>query len=147
MSKDGLLPSSLARVHKSFKTPWINTIIVGIAAAGASGFLSLDALSDLTNVGSLAAFALVCITVIYLRFSNPGLVRPFRTPLFPFVPIAGAIMCAFLLMSLMAGAGTRNFFLIYLAVGILVYFLFGIRNSKLGRGIVVEGSEPGPMEG
>ena len=146
MSKDGLLPASLALVHKKFKTPWVNTIIVGVAAAGASGFLSLDALADLSNVGSLAAFALVCVTVFYLRVSHPNLERPFRTPLFPFVPIMGALMCAVLLMSLMATEATRNFFLIYLAGGIVIYFVFGIWNSKLGKGEVVLGHEAEPME-
>jgi APA family basic amino acid/polyamine antiporter len=146
MSRDGLLPSALATVHKKFQTPWINTIIVGIAAMGAAGFLSLDALSDLSNVGSLAAFALVCITVIYLRRSDPNLVRPFRTPLFPVVPILGAIMCVILLMSLMSTPATRNFFLIYLVAGIVVYFLYGIRSSKLGRGILVAGAEGEPHE-
>ncbi|MEO8926773.1 MAG: amino acid permease [Caulobacteraceae bacterium] len=146
MSHDGLLPSVLAQVHKRFKTPWINTIIVGIAACGAAGFMSLGALADLTNVGSLTAFALVCITVIYLRVSSPGLKRPFRTPFFPVTPILGAIMCLVLLMSLMSGAATRNFFLIYLAVGIVVYFVYGIWHSELGKGIVVEGHEAAPME-
>jgi APA family basic amino acid/polyamine antiporter len=146
MSRDGLLPSSLALVHKKFKTPWVNTIIVGIAAACASGLLSLDALSDLSNVGSLAAFALVCITVLYLRVSNPELVRPFRTPLFPVVPILGAVMCGVLLMSLMATPATRNFFLIYLAGGIVLYFVYGMWNSKLGKGIEVDGHEASPME-
>ena len=146
MSKDGLLPASLALVHKKFKTPWVNTIIVGIAAACAAGFMSLDALSDLSNVGSLTAFAIVCITVFYLRVSSPGLVRPFRTPFFPVTPILGAIMCLVLLMSLMAGAATRNFFLIYLAVGIVIYFAYGIWNSKLARGVAVVGHEASPME-
>ena len=146
MSRDGLLPASLAIVHPKFKTPWVNTIIVGIAACGAAGFRSLDALSDLSNVGSLAAFALVCITVIYLRFSSPGLVRPFRTPFFPFVPIFGAIMCAVLLMSLMSGANTRNFFLSYLGLGIVVYFAYGMWHSKLGRGVTITGHEAAPME-
>lgn len=146
MSRDGLLPGSLAVVHKRFKTPWINTIIVGVAACGAAGFMSLDALSDLSNVGSLAAFTLVCITVIYLRFSSPGLARPFRTPFFPVTPILGALMCLVLLMSLMAGAATRNFFLTYLAIGIVVYFIFGIWNSKLGKGEEVVGHEAAPME-
>ena len=146
MSRDGLLPSSLAVVHKVFKTPWINTIIVGIAAACAAGFMSLDALSDLSNVGSLAAFAIVCITVLYLRVAKPGLKRPFRTPFFPVVPILGAVMCAVLLMSLMAGAATRNFFLIYLGVGFLLYFVYGVWNSKLGKGILVGGGEPEPMD-
>jgi APA family basic amino acid/polyamine antiporter len=146
MSRDGLLPSHLAVVHKTFKTPWINTIIVGAAACGAAGFMSLDALSDLSNVGSLAAFSLVCITVLYLRFARPDLKRPFRTPLFPVVPILGALMCLTLLMSIMANEATRKFFLWYLAGGIVIYFLFGMWNSKLGKGIRVEGSEADPME-
>jgi APA family basic amino acid/polyamine antiporter len=145
MSRDGLLPSALSLVHKKFLTPWVNTIIVGVAAMCAAGFLSLNALSDLANVGSLAAFALVCLTVIYLRKSEPNLVRPFRTPLFPLVPILGAVMCVILLMSLMANPATRTFFLIYLVGGIAVYFLYGIRKSKLGRGIIVTGGEPEPF--
>ncbi len=146
MSRDGLLPNSLAKVHPKFKTPWINTILVGLVACLAAGFMSLDQLSDVSNVGSLTAFALVCVTVLYLRYRNPELERPFRTPLFPAVPILGAVMCLVLLMSLMAGQATRRFFLLYLAVGVVIYFLFGIRNSRLGRGIVVTGHEPEPME-
>src|ERR1019366_2377215 len=75
MSRDGLLPSIMSVVHKRFKTPLINTILVGVMACGAAGFLSLDSLADLSNVGSLAAFSLVCITVIYLRVSSPDLAR------------------------------------------------------------------------
>jgi APA family basic amino acid/polyamine antiporter len=133
MSHDGLLPSQLAVVHKRFKTPWINTIIVGVVAAGGAGLMSLDALSDLTNVGSLAAFAIVCGTVIYLRITHPKMARPFRAPLYPLVPILGVLMCVFLLLSLMAIPATRNFFLIYLAVGIAIYFAYGLWFSKLGR--------------
>jgi APA family basic amino acid/polyamine antiporter len=146
MSRDGLLPKSLAVVHKTFHTPWINTIIVGLAVMGAAGFMSLDALSNLANVGSLAAFALVCVTVMYLRASNPELVRPFKVPFYPLVPILGVIMCLILLLSLMASAPTRNFFLIYLAGGIVIYFLYGIRASNLGKGILVKGHEATPME-
>jgi APA family basic amino acid/polyamine antiporter len=146
MSRDGLLPKSLAVVHKTFKTPWINTIIVGIAAMGAAGFLSLDALSDLTNVGSLAAFMLVCVTVVYLRATNPELIRPFRTPFYPLTPVLGALMCLVLLMSLMSTPATRNFFLIYLAAGIVIYFVYGIRSSNLGRGVIVTGHEASPLE-
>jgi APA family basic amino acid/polyamine antiporter len=146
MSRDGLLPSPLAVVHRRFKTPWINTIIVGVAASCAAGLLSLDALSDLANVGSLTAFALVCLTVLYLRWKDPDLHRPFRTPLFPVVPILGAVMCAVLVMSLMATPTTRHFFLVYLAGGILVYFAFGMWNSKLAKGELVVGHEPSPYE-
>ena len=134
MAHDGMLPPILARVHPKFRTPWINTLIVGVCAAGAAGFTSLDSLSNLTNVGSLAAFAIVCITVLYLRYTSPDMVRPFRAPFSPVTPIIGALMCMFLLMSLMSHAATRNFFLIYLVVGIGVYFAYGIRHSKLARG-------------
>ncbi len=135
MSRDGLVPPALAAVHPRFKTPWINTIIVGVIVCCATGFLSLDVLGDVTNVGSLTAFALVCITVIYLRVSNPGLDRPFKTPLFPVTPVMGALMCGVLLMSLMAVEVTRNFFLIYLGLGIVVYFAYGMRNSRLSKGL------------
>ncbi|HEX3915747.1 MAG TPA: amino acid permease [Caulobacteraceae bacterium] len=134
MSHDGLLPPQLAAVHKRFKTPWINTIIVGLVAAGSAGFLSLDTLSEVTNVGTLAAFTIVCITVIYLRVTHPKMDRPFRTPLYPIVPILGAIMCIVLLMSLMGVEKTRNFFIVYMLVGVAVYFLYGLWNSKLGKG-------------
>lgn len=144
MARDGLLPNIFAIVHSKFKTPWINTIVVGAVTAGFAGFMSLDALANLTNVGSLMAFALVCLTVLYLRYAHPDLKRPFRTPLFPAVPILGALMCLFLLMSLMAHEPTRNFFVYYLIGGVALYFLYGIRNSKLGKGIIVRGAEPNP---
>ena len=139
MARDGLLPTALAAVHKSFKTPWINTIIVGCFTATCAGFLGLDTLSDVTNVGSLAAFAIVCVTVLYLRVTHPDMPRPFRTPLFPLTPILGVIMCAILMMSLMAVVKTRNFFIIYLAVGFVIYFFYGMWNSKLNRGAVGRG--------
>jgi APA family basic amino acid/polyamine antiporter len=146
MSRDGLLPRVLASVHPKFKTPWINTIIVGVAACFAAGFLPISTLSNVTNVGSLTAFAIVCITVIYLRISEPKLHRPFRTPLYPVVPILGAVMCLMLIMSLMARAETRNFFIPYVLGGVLVYFLYGAWNSNLRKGIKVGGHEAAPME-
>src|SRR6185312_10678229 len=146
MSHDGLLPSQLAVVHKRFKTPWINTIIVGVVAAFSAGFLSLDTLSEVTNVGTLAAFTIVCGTVIYLRVSHPAMARPFRTPLYPVVPILGMLMCLTLLMSLMGVEKTRNFFLVYMGLGVLVYFAFGLWNSKLGRGIATAPDRLAGME-
>jgi len=145
MARDGLLPPIIAKVHPVLKTPWINTIIVGCFTATCAGFLSLETLSDVTNVGSLAAFAIVCITVIYLRITHPNMPRPFKTPLFPLTPILGVIMCAILMMSLMAVVKTRNFFIVYLAVGFLIYFFYGMWHSKLRKGIVVEGHEPEPF--
>ncbi len=144
MARDGLLPAPLAIVHQKFRTPWINTLIVGVLAAGAAGFMSLDALADLTNVGSLAAFAIVCVTVLYMRIAAPDLKRPFRVPFYPATPILGAVLCLFLLMSLMAKDATRNFFVIYLVGGIVLYFAYGLSHSKLGKGEIVLGAEPTP---
>jgi APA family basic amino acid/polyamine antiporter len=146
MSRDGLLPAQLAAVHKRFKTPWINTIIVGVIAAACAGFLSLETLSDVTNVGTLAAFTIVCGTVIYLRITHKSMARPFRTPFYPVVPILGIIMCLVLLLSLMAVPATRNFFLYYLGGGILIYFVYGMWFSKLGRGETVEGVQLAGMD-
>lgn len=152
MARDGLLPPVLSRVHPRLRTPWINTIMVGVCASLAAGCVSLDSLADLTNVGSLAAFALVCITMMYLRIKAPDLQRPFRSPLFPFTPILGALMCLFLMMSLMSNNATRNFFLSYVGIGILIYFVYGLWHSKLGKGEIDFNPEPaldrarGPME-
>jgi APA family basic amino acid/polyamine antiporter len=115
---------------------------VGFVASCFAGFMPLDSLAKLTSMGSLTAFAVVCITVLYLRVSAPGIKRPFRAPLFPLVPLAGASMCLLLVMSLMAHEATREFFLIYLAGGMVVYFAYGIRHSRLARGDVVIGAEP-----
>jgi APA family basic amino acid/polyamine antiporter len=146
MARDGLIPPVFAQVHPKFKTPWINTLIVGVLACGFAGFMGLDELANLTNVGTLLAFAIVCLSVIYLRFARPDMQRPFKTPLFPVTPVLGALMCLFLLMSLMASESTRNFFLVYLVGGIALYFVYGIWNSKLGRGITVASHEPPPMD-
>jgi APA family basic amino acid/polyamine antiporter len=123
----------------------------------AAGFLSLDALANLTNVGSLIAFAMVCITVIYLRYARPNMNRPFRVPLFPIVPIAGALMCIYLTYPLLSDPEPRpffgisfttgQFFLWYLVLGMIIYFLFGLRNSKLAKGEPYGGHEPQPELG
>jgi APA family basic amino acid/polyamine antiporter len=133
MAKDGLLPSVFARVHSRFKTPWINTLLVGVIAAAFAGIFGIGDLTNYTNVGTLAAFAIVCVTVLYLRASHPSIERPFKAPLFPILPILGAAMCVFLLMSIMADVKTRYFFALYLGAGVVVYFLYSIRHSALER--------------
>jgi basic amino acid/polyamine antiporter, APA family len=146
MARDGLIPTVFAKVHDKFKTPWINTLVVGAIAAAFAGFMGLDALANLTNVGSLAAFAIICLTVLYLRFARPNMERPFKMPL-PvaiIVAILGALMCLFLLMSLMAHVPTRTFFFWYVAGGIVLYFAYGMWNSKLAKGEYVTGHEPNP---
>jgi APA family basic amino acid/polyamine antiporter len=146
MSRDGLLPKAMSVVHKRYQTPWFNTLIVGLIACAAAGFRSLDDLADLSNVGSLAAFSLVCITVIYLRISSPNLERPFRVPFYPIVPVLGAGMCLFLLKSIINKPKTGPFFLAYVGIGFLLYFAYGLWNSRLQKGEVVPGHEATPME-
>ncbi len=149
MARDGLLPSVFARVNKKTQTPVLNTLVVGAIAAGFAGFKGLDFLGDITNVGTLVAFGLICITVIYLRFARPDLNRPFKMPGWLAITIAalGAVMCFVLFMSLMSNAHMRQFFGWYLAGGVVVYFIYGMWNSKLGRGIAVTGHEqPNPVQ-
>jgi APA family basic amino acid/polyamine antiporter len=141
MARDGLIPTVFSTVHRKFKTPWINTLIVGVLACGFAGFMGLDALANVTNVGTLAAFTIVCVTVIYLRYARPDMARQFRTPWFPLTPVLGAAMSLFLLMSLMSDAATRRFFIPYLIIGVVLYFAYGMWNSNLGKGIVVHGHE------
>lgn len=146
MSRDGLLPPIFSMVNPKTKTPWFNTLLVGAVACGFAGFMDLDFLGNITNVGTLVAFSIICVTVIYLRFARPNMPRPFKMPIYAIVPIAtlGALMCFILLMSLMAHELTRNFFLLYLAGGLVIYFVYGMWHSKLARGEVVLGHEPNP---
>ena len=144
MSKDGLLPNVLANVHKQFKTPWINTIITGVVCAAAAAFFDINTLGDLTSVGTLAAFAIVCLAVIWLRRTRPDLKRGFTTPFYPITPILGILSCAFLITRV--EAKVQLFFLYFLIIAVVLYFFYGIWNSKLGKGQVVTGHEPTPME-
>jgi APA family basic amino acid/polyamine antiporter len=141
MARDGLIPPVFSTVHPKFKTPWINTLIVGVLAFVFAGFVGLDELAYLTNVGTLVAFAIVCITVIYLRYARPDMPRVYKTPWFPLTPILGIAGCFILLMNLMARPNTRNFFAVYFVLGVVIYFVYGMWNSKLGKGIVVHGHE------
>ncbi len=146
MARDGLLPPVFAKVNPKTQTPVLNTVVVGVIAAGFAGFTGLDFLGDTTNVGTLVAFMFICITVVYLRFARPELNRPFKMPtwLITTIAVLGAAMCAILVMSLMSSEHTRNFFIPYLIVGVLVYFVYGMWNSKLAKGEVVTGHEANP---
>lgn len=156
MARDGLLPRQFATVHPKFRTPWINTLLVGFAVSLAAGFLSLDALSNLTNVGSLMAFAMVCLTVLFLRVARPDMARPFKAPLFWVVAPAGALMCGWLLFELFTDPESRaffglrfttaQFFVAYLVIGMLVYFGYSMHNSTLGRERRMGASRIAPSE-
>jgi APA family basic amino acid/polyamine antiporter len=141
MARDGLLPRVFATVHSKFRTPWINTMLVGLAVATAAGFFDINFLGDATSVGTLAAFAIVCLTVIWLRRTHPEIPRGYRVPLYPIVPALGILSCLWLITSVPVPVLT--FFGWYVAGGIVLYFLYGMHNSQLAKGHQVpETGEP-----
>ena len=130
MSRDGLLPPFFARVHPKYKTPHVATIITGVIVGLAGAVASLDEMVDLTNIGTLFAFMLVCIGIMVLRVKDPHRRRAFRVPGGPFLlPTLGAVSCVGLAIYLPPSSWMR--FIIWLAVGMVVYFSYGIRHSRL----------------
>jgi basic amino acid/polyamine antiporter, APA family len=132
MSRDRLLPPGLSRVHPRFRTPYRITILVGIVVAALAGFVSLDALADLTNIGTLFAFMLVSIAVVILRRRRPDLPRSFRVPGMPITPVLAVLASLYLMINLVEATWIR--FGVWMAVGFVFYFLYGIRKSRLAPG-------------
>ncbi|MDQ3314109.1 MAG: amino acid permease [Verrucomicrobiota bacterium] len=132
MARDGLLPTYFARLHAKYRTPYITTIWTGVAVGGVAMLTDIGSLADLTNIGTLFAFSLVCIGVIILRKTDPDRRRPFRVPLVPLLPILGVIMCSALMLSLPILTWIR--FFIWLALGLLIYFLYSKGHSRLQHG-------------
>jgi APA family basic amino acid/polyamine antiporter len=128
MARDGLLPPFIARVHPRFRTPHVATILVGVLTGVVAAFEGLAEAADLTSIGTLFAFVLVCLGVIILRHRDPDRPRGFRTPFVPWVPLAGALSCLYLMWSLPHSAKWR--FVVWLAVGLVFYFSYGYRKSR-----------------
>ncbi|MBA3645030.1 MAG: amino acid permease [Gemmatimonadaceae bacterium] len=139
MGRDGLLPPWAARVSKKTRVPVVTTLITGIVVALWSLFGDAGETYDLTNIGTLFAFALVCIGVIVLRYTDPERPRPFRVPFVHFVGIGGALLCVFVMKGLPTLAWVR--FGWWLLIGLVLYFLYGYRHSTLRRG-----TGPVPMD-
>jgi len=131
MSRDGLLPPALSHVHKKYKTPHKTTILTGVIVAIASGLLPIQVVAELCSIGTLFAFIIVCLGVLVLRYTRKDIHRPFKTPLFPFVPAAGVLLCGYLMINLPKTAWER--FLIWLIIGMTIYFSYSRRNSGLRR--------------
>ena len=132
MARDGLLPSKLfGAVHPTWKTPYKSTIITGLAVATAASLLPLNILADLTNIGTLFAFTLVCASVLILRYVDPDRERPFRCPFSPLFPTLGILLCVMLMLSLPSENWMR--LVAWLAVGLAIYFGYGYWNSRLHR--------------
>ncbi len=129
MAKDGLLPKSFAKIHPRFRTPYVTTILTGIVSCFIAGLLPINILSELVSIGTLLAFTIVCISILVLRKTRPDVPRPFKTPWVPLVPIAGAAICMLQMISLPWETWER--LLIWMAIGLLIYFFYSRRNSKL----------------
>ena len=145
MARDGLLPQYFARIHARFRTPYITTIWTGIIVGGVAMLTDIGSLSDLTNIGTLFAFILVCFGVVVLRRTNPDRLRPFRVPLVPLFPILGVIMCFALMFSLPLETWVR--FVVWLVIGLAIYFFYGSSHSRLQKGIDtgITEDEPPPI--
>jgi APA family basic amino acid/polyamine antiporter len=129
MSRDGLLPKYFARVHPRYQTPHVTTIWTGVVVAAVAAIANINEIVELTNIGTLFAFVLVCIGIVILRKTDPDRPRVFRTPLVPLVPLLGIAMCAYLMLGLPTVTWIR--FGVWLLVGMALYFTYGFRNSRL----------------
>jgi APA family basic amino acid/polyamine antiporter len=132
ITKDGLLPNFLSICHEKYKTPHIATILLGSSASLISGIFPLENLVDLANFCVISMFILICATTLYLRYKEPNMVRGFRCPLMPWLPILGMLIFSEFLLS-MPNKSVYWRFLIILAIGLLVYIFYGRFNSKLQK--------------
>ena len=144
MAKDGLLPKGFfADIHPRFRTPWKGTILAGLIAAIVGSVTPIDDIGKMVNIGTLFAFVIVCISVIVLRRKDPDRARPFRTPLVPLVPILGILFNGYMMFEL----GRANWIrlIVWLLIGLLVYFFYSRYHSKVQLGLATStGDRPGP---
>jgi APA family basic amino acid/polyamine antiporter len=130
MANDGLLPKKFfAAIHPKFRTPWKNTILVGLLAAIVGSLTPIDEIGKMVNIGTLLAFVIVSISVMVLRRTNPNQPRPFRTPWVPLIPVLGVITNGYMMINL----GMWNWIRLvgWLAIGLVVYFSYGQKHSRV----------------
>lgn len=146
MARDGLVPPRFfADVHPRFRTPWKSTLLIGLFVALGAGFLPIDALLQMTNIGTLFAFTIVCSAVLIMRRTNPDAERPFRCPLVPVIPILGILMCVLLMFSLPAANWLR--LLGWLGMGLIIYFAYSRQHSFMAKYLADEISAHGVSPG
>jgi basic amino acid/polyamine antiporter, APA family len=131
MSKDGLLPEFVARVHPRFRTPWITSIVTGVGVAIFSALLTVREAGSLVSIGTLLAFVIVSVGILVLRVREPDLPRPFKAPVIWFTAPMGALSALYLMVSLPWSTWQR--LLIWFGIGLVVYFAYGYRHSRIGR--------------
>jgi len=148
MSKDGLLPPVFSAVHPKFRTPWLATILTGSLAMVIAGLFPIGLLGELVSIGTLLAFAIVCAGVFVLRFTDPGIKRPFRVPFFWLVCPLGVFFCGWLMYGLPPDTWAR--LIVWMAIGLVIYFSYGIRRSRLANRAASAAPQtplPGPGSG
>ncbi|HKI86937.1 MAG TPA: amino acid permease [Thermoanaerobaculia bacterium] len=144
MARDGLLPKTFAKVHPRFKTPYVTTILTGLVVAVFSSLMSIDEMVDLTNIGTLFAFILVCIGIPVLRHKDPHRHRPFKVPFGPYLfPLMGAASCVFLMIYLPPASWWR--FIGWLILGLSVYTSYGYARSTIGQELGRPSRTPVPL--
>jgi APA family basic amino acid/polyamine antiporter len=132
LARDGLVPKGFfGDIHPKFRTPWKSTILTGVFVASMAGFIPLSILAEMTSIGTLFAFVIVCGAVMVMRKTNPNANRPFRAPLVPLIPILGILTCLLLMFSLPAENWYR--LIIWLLIGLVIYFLYGRRHSVMAQ--------------
>lgn len=131
MSNDGLLPGFFGQIHSKFRTPWKTNIFFMFFVSVFAGFVPIKDLGHMVSIGTLFAFSLVCIGILVMRKKMPDAPRAFKVPLVPFIPIAGVLVCGYLMFSLNMESWWR--LLIWLGLGIIIYFSYGRKNSKLNQ--------------
>jgi len=142
MARDGLLPPVFGKLHPRFRTPYVGTILTGVICALVAGALPISLLGELVSIGTLLAFVIVCGGVWYLRVKEPNRERPFKTPMVPLVPILGILVCFAMMAFLPLDTWLR--LIIWMAAGLIVYFLYGRHHSLLARAELAGGGPGGP---
>ncbi len=140
MSKDGLLPPVFGAVHPKFRTPWLSQLLTGAVAMLIAGLFPIGLLGELVSIGTLLAFAIVCTGIFVLRFTDPKIQRPFRVPAFWLVAPLGVGFCFFLMSGLPADTWAR--LIVWMAIGLIVYFAYGHKHSKLHQGVTGKSDQP-----
>jgi APA family basic amino acid/polyamine antiporter len=133
MSKDGLLPKPFANISDRFHTPFFSTILVTVVCMLLAGIFPVAILGQLTCMGALLAFAIVCFGILVLRYKQPTLHRPFKTPFVPWIPLAGTLVCIIQMIALPGVTWVQ--FVIWMVVGMLIYFGYSVKNSKARMGL------------
>ncbi|MEJ0009795.1 MAG: amino acid permease [Alphaproteobacteria bacterium] len=155
MGSDGLLPKLFCKIHPKFRTPYLNTMLVGLIVAFAAGVTPISLLGDLVSLGTLVAFMIVCFSVLYLRRTQPQLPRPFRTPFMPVTPVLGILTCGYLVYSIFFGTDADGHIVVtesghavlhytgpYCLIGAVLYIVYGSRKSHLTHGEPIAATDP-----